>query len=83
MDAFLTSQEMPIRLGVFLGIFAIYGGVGGSGLHAESLQQRRSLRWSNNLALLASSMASSSGQSCLLTAVGIAAFAAVALAWAH
>jgi sterol desaturase/sphingolipid hydroxylase (fatty acid hydroxylase superfamily) len=50
MEAFLLSHEAPVRLGVFLAVFA--------GMAAweplaprRALQQRKLMRWSNNLAL--------------------------------
>ena len=74
MDAFLTSQEMPIRLGAFLGVFAIMAGWEVLAPR-RGLQQRKSLRWSNNLAL--SVLNGVVVRAILpLTAVGIAAFAA-------
>jgi sterol desaturase/sphingolipid hydroxylase (fatty acid hydroxylase superfamily) len=74
IDAFLLSHELPVRLGVFAGIFAT---MAAWELLAprRALQQRRALRWTNNLALTVLN-------SVLLrvtlpvAAIGVAAFAA-------
>jgi len=50
MDAFVLSQEVPLRLGVFFGVFAAMA-LWELLAPRRALQQRKSLRWSNNLAL--------------------------------
>ena len=50
MDAFLLTHELPIRLGVFFGIFATMA-VWELLAPRRALQQRKSMRWTNNLAL--------------------------------
>jgi sterol desaturase/sphingolipid hydroxylase (fatty acid hydroxylase superfamily) len=50
IDAYLLSHEEPVRLGVFAGIFATMA-VWEVLAPRRALQQRRSLRWTNNLAL--------------------------------
>ena len=50
MDAFLLSHEVPVRLGVFLGVFATIA-VWELLAPRRVLQQRKALRWTNNLTL--------------------------------
>jgi sterol desaturase/sphingolipid hydroxylase (fatty acid hydroxylase superfamily) len=50
MDAFLMSHEVPIRLGVFVGIFAVMA-LWEFVAPRRAMQQRKSVRWTNNLAL--------------------------------
>src|SRR6266496_3116192 len=51
MDAFLLSHEVPVRLGVFLGIFAAMA-VWEVFAPRRALHERKSIRWTNNLALV-------------------------------
>jgi len=50
MDAFLLTHEVPVRLGTFFGIFATMA-VWELFAPQRTLQQRKSVRWTNNLAL--------------------------------
>lgn len=50
MDAFLLSHEVPVRLGVFFGIFAAMA-VWELAAPRRALRQRKPVRWTNNLAL--------------------------------
>jgi len=50
MDVFLLTHEVPARLGVFFGIFAMMA-VWELLAPRRALQQRKSVRWTNNLAL--------------------------------
>jgi len=50
MDAFLLTHEAPVRLGTFFGIFATMA-VWELFAPQRTLQQRKSVRWTNNLAL--------------------------------
>ena len=50
MDAFLLTHEVTVRLGVFFGIFATMA-VWELVAPRRALQQRKALRWTNNLAL--------------------------------
>ena len=50
MDAFLLTHEVPVRLGAFLGIFAAMA-VWEVLAPRRALHERKSLRWTNNLAL--------------------------------
>jgi len=50
MDAFLLTHEVPVRLGIFVGIFATMA-VWEVFAPRRALQQRKSMRWTNNLAL--------------------------------
>jgi len=50
MDVFLLTHEVPVRLGVFFGIFAMMA-VWELLAPRRALQQRKSVRWTNNLAL--------------------------------
>jgi sterol desaturase/sphingolipid hydroxylase (fatty acid hydroxylase superfamily) len=50
MDAFLLSHEVAVRLGVFFGIFATMA-VWELVAPRRTLQVRKSVRWTNNLAL--------------------------------
>jgi sterol desaturase/sphingolipid hydroxylase (fatty acid hydroxylase superfamily) len=50
MDSFLLSHEVPVRLGAFFGIFATMA-VWELLAPRRPLQQRKSARWTNNLAL--------------------------------
>src|SRR2546425_7716202 len=50
MDAFLLTHEVPVRLGAFFGIFATMA-VWELLAPRRALQQRKSVRWTNNLAL--------------------------------
>ena len=50
MDAFLLTHEVPVRLGAFLGIFAAMA-LWEVAAPRRALHERKSLRWTNNLAL--------------------------------
>ena len=50
MDVFLLAHEVPVRLGIFFGIFATMA-VWEIFAPRRALQQRKSMRWTNNLAL--------------------------------
>ncbi len=50
MDAFLLTHEVPVRLGAFLGIFAAMAAWEALAPR-RALHERKSLRWTNNLAL--------------------------------
>jgi sterol desaturase/sphingolipid hydroxylase (fatty acid hydroxylase superfamily) len=50
MDAFLLANELPVRLGAFFGIFATMA-LWELLAPRRTLQQRKSIRWTNNLAL--------------------------------
>jgi len=74
MDAFLLTHEVPIRLGVFFGIFATMA-VWELLAPRRALHERKSLRWTNNLALtvLNSVLVRASLP---VAAIGVAGFAA-------
>jgi sterol desaturase/sphingolipid hydroxylase (fatty acid hydroxylase superfamily) len=74
MDAFLLSHELPVRLGVFFGIFATMA-VWEVLAPRRALQQRKSMRWTNNLALTVLSSAFLRA-SLPVAAIGVASFAA-------
>ena len=50
MDTFLLTHEVPVRLGAFLGIFAAMA-LWELAAPRRALHERKSLRWTNNLAL--------------------------------
>jgi sterol desaturase/sphingolipid hydroxylase (fatty acid hydroxylase superfamily) len=50
MDVFLLSHEVPVRLGVFFGIFAVMA-AWELAAPRRALRERKPVRWTNNLAL--------------------------------
>ena len=50
VETFLLSHEVPVRIGVFLGVFATMAGWEFLAPR-RALQQRQSVRWTNNLGL--------------------------------
>jgi sterol desaturase/sphingolipid hydroxylase (fatty acid hydroxylase superfamily) len=74
VDAFLLANEVPVRLGVFLAIFATMA-VWEVLAPRRALREQRSLRWTNNLALTV--LNSVLVRAILpVAAIGVAAFAA-------
>ena len=74
MDAFLLSHEVPVRLGVFFGIFAAMA-AWELAAPRRALDERKTVRWTNNVALVV--LNSVLVRAILpLTAVGLAGFAA-------
>jgi len=74
VDTFLLTHEVPVRLGAFLGIFAAMA-MWELAAPRRALHERKSLRWTNNLALTV--LNSVLVRAILpVAAIGVAAFAA-------